>query len=359
MVNIWSSLSLIQVAKPQGPNTSSTKKIPRGEIGSYGLTSGTNTWQLGTSFISLLENDWLQPTEYGNGTIVLQMMTSIESRKGKYNITFLHQIADKQGWQRTIHLYGRKIFLLTLRQGCLHPLSVFPITTLISSTMEIHWLREQVYQQTFGNFLETWGGMWMWEGINKTQPTKCDLTWLVEDMKSSTLVWVTDGLYDQKKAADLSRVGWIIFCSKTGLWLTGTFWERSPAASSYWAEMLGLCTLHLFARALSEFPKIQEWRATLCCDNKRAVKLSLYTCCRIKPSAKCADIQQSLKATKCTFTGKFTYLHVYGHMDKYLLWHQSSLPQQLNCICDMLAKHAVTLAMTEGSYNRPIQLLPK
>ncbi len=60
-----------------------------------------------------------------------------------------------------------------------------------------------------------------------------------------------------------------------------------------------------------------------------------------------------------TFTGKFTYLHVYGHMDKYLLWLLLSLPQQLNCICDMLAKHAVTLAMTEGSYNRPTQLLPK
>ncbi len=116
----------------------------------------------------------------------------------------------------------------------------------------------------FWSFLETWGGMWMWEGINEAQPTKRDPTWLVEGMKSNTLVWVTDGLYDQKKTADLSRVGWIIFCSKTRLWLTGTFWERSPAASSYQVEMLGLCTLYLFARALSEFHKIQEWRATLC-----------------------------------------------------------------------------------------------
>jgi hypothetical protein len=128
------------------------------------------------------------------------------------------------------------------------------------------------------DFLETWGGMWMWEGIDKSQPTKRDLTWLVEGMKSNTLVWVTDGLYDRKKAANLSGGGWIIFCSKTGLWLTGTFWERSPAASSYWVEMFGLCALHLFARALSDFHNIQEWRATLCCDNKRTLKLSLYTC---------------------------------------------------------------------------------
>jgi len=112
--------------------------------------------------------------------------------------------------------------------------------------------------------------------------------------------------------------------------------------------MLGLCVLHLFARALSEFYKIQEWKDTVGCDNKRALEQSSHTCHRIRPSAKCADIQSSIKATKHTFTGKFTYLHVYGLMDKYLLWHQLSLFQQLNCICDMLAKQAVTLAMTQG-----------
>jgi hypothetical protein len=141
--------------------------------------------------------------------------------------------------------------------------------------------------------------------------------------------------------------------------LTGTFWEISPAASSYRAEMLGLCALHLFARALSEFYKIQEWKATMGCDNKKALEQSLYTCRRIRPSAKCADIQRSFKGTKHTFTGKFTYLHVYGHMDKYLLWHQLSLIQQLNCVCDTLAKQAVTSAMTQGYHDRPTQLLPK
>ncbi len=94
----------------------------------------------------------------------------------------------------------------------------------------------------------------------------------------------------------MSRVGWIIFCSKTRLQLTGTFGERSPAASSYHAEMLGLCALHLFAIALLEFHKIQEWKAMLCCNNKRALELSSYAHCRIWPSAKCTDILRSLKA---------------------------------------------------------------
>jgi hypothetical protein len=131
----------------------------------------------------------------------------------------------------------------------------------------------------FWEFLDTWGGTWMWESIDNSQQ------WIVEGMKSNTLTWVTDGSYYRKRAADLCGVGWSIFCSKTGLRLTGSFWERSPSASSYRAEMLGLCGL----------------------------------------------------------------LHVYGHMDKYLLWHQLSLIQQLNCICNTLAKQAVTLAMYHPS----------
>jgi hypothetical protein len=46
-------------------------------------------------------------------------------------------------------------------------------------------------------------------------------------------------------------------------------------------------------------------------------------------------------------------------MDKYLLWHQLSLFEELNCVCDTLAKSAVTTAMIKGYYNRSTQLLPK
>ena len=46
-------------------------------------------------------------------------------------------------------------------------------------------------------------------------------------------------------------------------------------------------------------------------------------------------------------------------MDKYLLWHQLSLIQQLNCVCDTLAKQSVNLAMTQGYHDRPTHLLPK
>jgi len=65
----------------------------------------------------------------------------------------------------------------------------------------------------------------MWESIDNSQQSKHNLSWLVEGMKLkfNTLMWVTDGSYDRKRAADLCGVGWVIFCNKTGTRLTSTF----------------------------------------------------------------------------------------------------------------------------------------
>ncbi len=93
----------------------------------------------------------------------------------------------------------------------------------------------------------------MWDGINNSQETKWDLAWIADGMSSNSLIWTTDGSHNRKKAANLCEVGWVIFCTKMSLRLTGNFWERLQAASSYRAEMLGLCTLHLLARVVAEF----------------------------------------------------------------------------------------------------------
>jgi hypothetical protein len=79
-----------------------------------------------------------------------------------------------------------------------------------------------------------------------------NMTWVVEGLTNASLIWVTDGLCDRKMAIDLCRVGWIIFCTKTGFRLTGTFCEKSCPASLFRAEMLGLCALHHSAQAVAE-----------------------------------------------------------------------------------------------------------
>jgi hypothetical protein len=123
--------------------------------------------------------------------------------------------------------------------------------------------------------------------------------------------------------------------------------------------MLGLCALHFLAKAISEYYGLGKWVASLCCDNKRALLLSSHHNGRIRPSAKCADIRRSFKATKQTYQGGFKYIHVYGHMDRHLSWWQLTLTQQLNCICNSLAKQAVTNAVVEGYNADHTQLLPR
>jgi len=78
-----------------------------------------------------------------------------------------------------------------------------------------------------------------------------------------SLLLVTDGSYDRKHAPTLSGVGWIIFCRHTGKRLVGSFWEKSSSARLYRAELLGLCSLHLLAQALSKFYKDQVGKQ--CC----------------------------------------------------------------------------------------------
>ena len=213
--------------------------------------------------------------------------------------------------------------------------------------------------QNFWEFLHSWGGNWVWEGINSNQNTKSNTTWLAEGMTNSSLIWVTDGSYNRKKAQDLSNVRWIILCTRTGKRLMGTFWEKSTGTNLYHAEMLGLCALHLLAQALAEFYKVVKWSAILCCNNKHALELSSHHRHRIRPSAKCANIYQNLRAIKQSFTSTFKYIHVYGHMDRYLEWEQLSLIQKLNCVCDMLNVQSQKLLSTATTAGSPSYSLKK
>ena len=43
----------------------------------------------------------------------------------------------------------------------------------------------------------------------------------------------------------------------------------------------------------------------------------------------------------------------------YLQWHQLTLTQKLNCVCDTLAKRTVAKAVQEGYKSRPTQFLPR
>jgi hypothetical protein len=69
---------------------------------------------------------------------------------------------------------------------------------------------------TFWTFIAAWGGNWMWRDMDNSDTLKDDMQWVTDRMIVGTLIWTTNGSYDRKQAANLSGVGWIIFCKATG-----------------------------------------------------------------------------------------------------------------------------------------------
>ena len=61
----------------------------------------------------------------------------------------------------------------------------------------------------------SWGGEWMWEGVEPGKDLPRDMLCVADGLTNGSLIWVTDGSYDRKKAIDLCGVGWITFCTKT------------------------------------------------------------------------------------------------------------------------------------------------
>ena len=58
-------------------------------------------------------------------------------------------------------------------------------------------------EQSFIEFLHSWGGTWMWKGLAMPVDTK----WLNDAVANNTLVCVTDGSYSQEKAPDICGAG--------------------------------------------------------------------------------------------------------------------------------------------------------
>jgi len=52
--------------------------------------------------------------------------------------------------------------------------------------------------QEFWDFLKSWVGTWMWEGIDKSATEATDLNWLGDAVTNNTAIWVTDGSHDRK-----------------------------------------------------------------------------------------------------------------------------------------------------------------
>ena len=108
----------------------------------------------------------------------------------------------------------------------------------------------------------------MWSNVRNKGP---NLQWVVRSITNGTALWVTDGSYNRTVAPHISGVGWLIYCTETGLKMSGHFYERSQKAGSYRAELLGLLAIHTLLAALEEFYAIPPSKGKICCDNQGAL----------------------------------------------------------------------------------------
>ena len=211
-------------------------------------------------------------------------------------------------------------------------------------------------EQTFFEFLRTWGGEWMWANIGNDGTT---LDWVVSALSEGTAIWVTDGSYNRETAPHVSGAGWVLYCTATGKRLYGNFYEFSEAAGSYRGELLGLLAIHVLAAAFESFYDIHIGKVKICCDNKGALYKSAEQRRRIPTGASQADIKRVLRNVKGVLRGTLQYEWVPSHQDRYKLWNQLPIEQQLNCMCDTLAKKAVADSLFQPPREAKTQLLPK
>ena len=208
----------------------------------------------------------------------------------------------------------------------------------------------------FLSFLKDWGGEWMWSNVYNERG---DLQWLIDAMLNGTAIWVTDGSYIREIAPLISGAGWLVYCTTAKCKLHGSFFERSAKAGSYRGELLGLLAIHTLVAALEAYYSLPLTKGKVCCDNQGPLRKSEEVRRRIPVGASQADIKRAFRNVKHDLKAQLTYEWVESHQDRYKLWWQLPLEQQLNCICDDLAKAVVRSSLGSTARTAPQLRLPR
>ena len=208
---------------------------------------------------------------------------------------------------------------------------------------------------SFWQALETQGGSWMWERM--TGDTE-DVSWMATALTKGTLLMAADGSYNPNKSTLISGAGWIICCSRSGMRIQGQAYEKSTSAGSYRGEMLGLLALYAIIATVHEYFKLTETSGVIIGDNQGALGQAHQKKKRVTPSEKQTDIIRAIRAAKHHSQGaKLEKRWVKSHVDDLKQWKELTIEEQLNTICDELAKAAVR----EGTEDRRLtssRLLP-
>ena len=196
-----------------------------------------------------------------------------------------------------------------------------------------------VLKPTFWQALDTQGGSWMWEQM--TGDTS-DMSWLATALINGTLIMAADGSYNSNKSTLISGAGWIIRCLSSGKSIQGSAYEKSTCAGSYRGEMLGLLALYATTATAHSFFNLHKTSGVIIGDNKGALYQAHRKHKRVTPSSSQTDIIRAIRSARYQCPeAKIEKRWVKSHVDNLKAWKDLSIDEQLNTLCDDLAKAAI------------------
>jgi len=202
----------------------------------------------------------------------------------------------------------------------------------------------------------------MWENFHFESNEDTSLDWLHHGLQHGTLLWVTDGSHIPKRGPTVSGAAWVVTDKVSRKTMACSFAETSPIADSYRAETIGLYSIHVFIKALFEHYSLDSGTVEICCDNETALRTAEGRPKRVSTGIASADVFRGIRAiTRSIPRLNWTYTWVKAHMDEVLPWADLTRPQQLNVMCDNLAKQAVVRVLDKSDDDQAApscQLLP-
>ena len=190
----------------------------------------------------------------------------------------------------------------------------------------------------FLDVLVEWGYTWMWDNL-KIEGAE---DWILQSIQDGSIFAVTDGSYLKELYPDVCSAAFVLECQQGRGRIVGSFVEQSSAACAYRGELLGLMAIHLILLAANHTQPHLQGNVTIFSDCLGALdKVAHLPPNRIPSRCSHSDILKNIMINCKSITFGLSYCHVKAHQDEDTDFHLLSIPAQLNCRMDAMAKAAI------------------
>lgn len=241
---------------------------------------------------------------------------------------------DRCQIQRQVPTNAEWCSIKQIRNGSVHCLAVEHPGNTLCPVPDLPSVRSRLRSSTH---------RWLWTHVSASSGD--NFLWLISALINGTAVFASDGSFNRLWSPTLMGVGWKIQCSVSLESVEGYFASESVHADAYRDELLRIYALLAFLSVMENVYSLSlPASASIFCDNERAIEISAALTLYIHPKRKHSDILRALSHVKRILHCTLSFTHVRGHQEDSLSISVLSLPAQLNCQCDTLAKLALRRA---------------